>query len=164
MTTDPNNHSCVLHWRMQVPVVYFWADKFVYNPIQIGLSTIPTMHISTRILSHTQSKCYLLSFTENYRNSEIMHYGMIFHMLTWYCSDISLRACWFTEALVRVCNDIDRSGSGTPDDYAFIRAILQDVVVDAMFQVSMHFAASYRKHFDFFLYVANSLNLNFACH
>lgn len=40
------------------------------------------------------------------------------------------------EALVRVCNEIDRSGTGgTPDDYAFIRAILQDVVVDAMFQV-----------------------------
>lgn len=38
---------------------------------------------------------------------------------------------------MRVCNDIDRSGSGTPDDYAFIRAILQDVVVDAMFQVRL---------------------------
>lgn len=40
------------------------------------------------------------------------------------------------EALVRVCNEIDQSGAGgTPDDYAFIKAILQDVVVDAMFQV-----------------------------
>ena len=37
---------------------------------------------------------------------------------------------------MRVCNEIDQSGSGgSADDYAFIRAILQDVVVDAMFQV-----------------------------
>lgn len=38
---------------------------------------------------------------------------------------------------MRVCNEIDQSGAGgTPDDYAFIKAILQDVVVDAMFQVN----------------------------
>lgn len=43
-----------------------------------------------------------------------------------------------SEALVRVCNEIDQSGAGgTLDDYAFIRAILQDVVVDAMFQVRL---------------------------
>ncbi|XP_067932139.1 protein PALS2-like [Watersipora subatra] len=39
------------------------------------------------------------------------------------------------EALVRVCNEIDQSDKGgTVDEYAFVRAILQDVVVDAMFQ------------------------------
>lgn len=42
------------------------------------------------------------------------------------------------EALVRVCNEIDQSGGGSTADYAFIRAILQDVVVDAMFQVGGH--------------------------
>lgn len=35
-----------------------------------------------------------------------------------------------------MCTEIDRSGAaGTPEDYAFIRAILQDVVVDHMFKV-----------------------------
>lgn len=42
---------------------------------------------------------------------------------------------FFTEALVRVCGEIDTSAGGSAEDYAFIRAILQDVVVDAMFQV-----------------------------
>lgn len=40
---------------------------------------------------------------------------------------------------MRVCNEVAESGGGSIDDFAFIRAILQDVIVDAMVEVILRY-------------------------